>query len=76
MQIPKLLEKYEIDKKNMTWGQWLKKYWWLPPIATAAIIFECAFIYQVAVGKQKLPKLKSALRLLSKKRAVPHSKPD
>ncbi|MCK5632907.1 hypothetical protein KAH94_04110 [bacterium] len=65
-QIPKLLEKYELTNKKITWKKWLIKYWWLPPMATAAIIFEAIFIYQIATGKKKLPKLKSAMTLFSK----------
>ncbi len=66
LQIPKLLEKYELTKSELTWNQWLKKYWWLPPIAVAAIVLEAVFIYQVAVGKRKLPRLKSISHLFSK----------
>ncbi len=55
IQIPKLLEKYEITTGTLTWKEWIIKYWWLPPMAIAAIVLECAFIYQVAVGAKKLP---------------------
>lgn len=64
-QIPKLLEKYELNNKELTWGQWAEKYWWIAPIATAAIVFEVTFLYQVAVGKQKVPLLKSAMRFFT-----------
>jgi hypothetical protein len=30
-ELPPLLEKYEFNSK-MTWQNWLKKYWWVPPI--------------------------------------------
>jgi len=65
-QIPKLLEKYELTNHNLSWSEWLKKYWWLPPLAITAITFEVIFLYQIAIGKTKLPKLKSAQRLFSK----------
>lgn len=55
VQIPKLLEKYEITTGTLTWRQWIEKYWWLPPMAIAAVVFECAFIYQVATGSKKVP---------------------
>lgn len=61
VQIPKLLEKYEITTGNLTWKEWIIKYWWLPPMAVAAIVLECAFIYQVATGAKKLPALKTVV---------------
>lgn len=30
-EIPPILEKYEVYS-TMTWKDWLKKYWWAPPI--------------------------------------------
>lgn len=30
-ELPPVLEKYEIYS-NMTWRDWFKKYWWVPPI--------------------------------------------
>lgn len=66
VQIPKLLEKYEITTGNLTWKQWIVKYWWLPPMAISAIVLECAFMYQVAIGAKKLPPVKSAISLFSK----------
>jgi hypothetical protein len=66
VQIPKLLEKYEITTGTLTWKEWIIKYWWLPPMAIAAIVLEGAFIYQVATGAKKMPALKSAMRLFSK----------
>jgi hypothetical protein len=30
-ELPQFLEKYEFHS-NLTWKEWLKKYWWIPPI--------------------------------------------
>ncbi|HLC07198.1 MAG TPA: hypothetical protein VJJ26_03345 [Candidatus Babeliales bacterium] len=30
-ELPPFLEKYELNSK-ITWKEWLKKYWWVPPI--------------------------------------------
>jgi len=67
VQIPKLLEKYELAGSDLTWNQWFEKYWWLPPVGVAAVVAQSIILYQVAVGKQKLPKLKSLLHVFSKK---------
>jgi len=63
-QIPKLLEKYELTNTKLTWKAWITKYWWLPPIAAAAITLKAILLYQIAVGKQKLPQLKRAFNFL------------
>jgi len=70
-QIPKLLEKYELTKSEMTWKEWVSKYWWLPPVAVSALVLESIFIYQVAVGARKLPRLKSLLRVFQNKKKNP-----
>ncbi len=31
MELPPFIEKYELDSK-ITWKNWLKKYWWVPPV--------------------------------------------
>lgn len=66
VQIPKLLEKYELTKSDLTWKEWIHKYWWLPPVAVSAIVLKSILIYQVAVGKKKLPRFKSLLQVLQK----------
>jgi hypothetical protein len=30
-ELPPFLEKYEFHSK-ITWKEWLKKYWWVPPV--------------------------------------------
>lgn len=55
IQIPKLLDKYEITTGTLTPKEWIIKYWWLPPMAIAAIVLEGIFIYQVATGAKKVP---------------------
>jgi hypothetical protein len=30
-ELPPFIEKYELDSK-ITWKNWLKKYWWVPPV--------------------------------------------
>lgn len=32
-----IMEKYELDTA-MSWSQWFKKYWWVPPVITASVI--------------------------------------
>jgi len=71
VQIPKLLEKYELTKSDLTWKQWLTKYWWLPPVAASALALESVFIYQIAVGARKLPRMKNLLRALQNKTKKP-----
>lgn len=51
--VPRLLEKYELMNKELTWEQWFKKYWWLVPVAVVAVGLEVIFIYQVATGKRR-----------------------
>ncbi len=43
-ELPPLLEKYEFTS-NMTWKEWLKKYWWLPP----TVVFILAKHFQGAL---------------------------
>jgi hypothetical protein len=30
-ELPPFLEKYELNS-SITWRNWLKKYWWVPPV--------------------------------------------
>ena len=65
-KIPQLLEKYELINSDLTWKQWFSKYWWLPPVAGAAVFFELILLYQIAIGKKQLPQLKSIQQWWSK----------
>lgn len=33
-ELPRFLEKYEFHS-DLTWKEWLKKYWWIPPVIVA-----------------------------------------
>jgi hypothetical protein len=32
-----IMEKYELDS-TMSWTQWLKKYWWVPPVVCVSVV--------------------------------------
>lgn len=51
-EIPKLLEKYELNNSDLTWKEWAKKYWWLPPFAVAAITFKMFLVYRMFTKNQ------------------------
>lgn len=52
-ELPKFLEKYEIDSK-MSWKVWLKKYWLIAPIAGAALILRAYLTYVEAVDEKQV----------------------
>lgn len=51
-ELPKFLEKYEIDSK-MSWKVWLKKYWLIAPIAGAALILRAYLSYVEAIHEKQ-----------------------
>ena len=50
-ELPPLLEKYEFNS-DMKWKEWLKKYWWVPPIFLA--VFGLRIAYKCATSKGTL----------------------
>lgn len=64
IQIPDLLERFELSKSKLTWWQWIKKYWWLIPVGGVVVTVEAVFLYQVATGK--FPQLEKVMSLFLK----------
>lgn len=61
--LPPLLEKYEFDS-NITWRDWLRKYWWAPPLIVATLAvrilltIETKYIFTGPTPPPELPPVK------------------
>lgn len=45
-----MAEKYELNNAKMSWGHWLKKYWWVPPLIGVTIALKFSLIVKMVQG--------------------------
>jgi hypothetical protein len=50
-ELPKISQKYELNS-NMSWREWLRKYWWSPPLIAGTIAIKVLIIYQYLMHKK------------------------
>jgi len=49
-ELPEMLEQYEFNS-DMTWKEWLKKYWWVPPVVGAILTLRIReILYPIKTG--------------------------
>lgn len=53
-----IIERYELNE-NISWKQWLSKYWWAPPLIITTIGIKLALIFKIVYSsvKSNLPSL-------------------